>query len=178
MKRFKLEINDDHLLFFGDCEIKVVPQIKVGNYTISSRLKIREYYENNDGKIPFELIASQYFLNLPTEFGEHLYKLDESMTEIPENLLNTLKFITGDDWVSEEKESDFNLYGTKVVYNGYRSDAYNRTDKAYRYVIALELSDYCANLKGVIQIGYNNDRKTYPGYVGGRVIRPTPIFKL
>lgn len=174
---FELEFSNEHLLLEGRCLIKVVPSLSLLDVNISTRLKLREYYSTNDGKVPVELFANQYNFHVGTDYGSGLYHLKVDQETLPDIVTETLRSITGDEWVNTDAKAPFNLHGASVVYNGLRSDRYNTTDKAYRYVLVLELSDeFCDNLKGSIVLGYQNDHRQFPGYVGGRVIRPTPIL--
>lgn len=176
---FKLVIDPTHLLLEGEVKVRVVASIVGLGTTISRLVDIRTYYTNVEaGKFPTELYTKSLNLNVESEYGYMLYRLGEGTFPEESCLATMLKELTGDEWVNNMfLNKPFNIAHFTVVYNGLSSDEYPAVDPSYPYILVLQLSDtFCSNLEGFLQIGYRNDRKQFPGYVGGLTIRPVPIL--
>lgn len=174
---FSLIMENTHLLLEGSVPIRRVASISLLGTTISRLLDIRQFYTDvSSGRFPTEMYVSNLCMISGSRLGQWLYYVKEDNL-MSDHVLETLKELTGDEWVLSEDPHDFNLYGFQVVYNGLSSDEYKTTDPNYPYVLVISLSELCTNLQGVIAIGYRNDRKQHPGYIGGRDIRPVGILK-
>lgn len=174
---FLLRLNNTHLLFEGEVMIRRVASIALLGTTISRLLDLREYYQDvSAGVFPVELYTANFSMVLGTELGRWLYYINDT-NHFPDHVASALSKTTGDPWVVNETPSPFNIAGYQIVYNGLNNDQYQSTDANYPYVLVIRLSEMCTNLQGCITLGYRNDKKHHPGYVGGRDIRPVGILK-
>lgn len=174
---FMLTLTNDHLLLEGSILIRRVRSIALLGTTISRLLDIRQYYTDITSKrFPVELYLKNFNLSTGSVLGQSLYYVSNTNPEL-DAIMQTLKELTHDEWMVQETHLDYNLVGCQILYNGLSSTEYTTTDDRYPYVLVIQLSEFCDNLQGVISINYRNDRKQYPGFVGGRVTRPIGILK-
>lgn len=143
-------------IWVGETPVLVRRTASLLDQSISKTLSIRKYFaETRDRKLPIEMLYDV------DQDATHLYNLLKGFTT-GETLREQTPFMaiakdrTGDDWVAKEVPSDFNLYGSVVLYHGYNVGEYYTGYEQYSHVLALALSETCMNLKGVWLIHYND----------------------
>lgn len=67
--------------------------------------------------------------------------------------------ITGDEWVFDQNEVEFNIAGAKVAYNGRNEGRWFTGDSRLSHVLVIELSNQCKNLRGKLIIPYDIRRE-------------------
>jgi predicted metalloprotease len=78
--------------------------------------------------------------------------------------------------VDTTKDTDFNVAGIRVLYNGLVSKEHPVTDHAFNYVIAFELGSQCSNLSGVLKIAYRYSDSLTPANQPYNRAAPMPLF--
>jgi hypothetical protein len=144
-------------IWVGETSLLVRPTAQLLERSIGVNLAVRQYLtETRDKKTPIELIydvetdAQAYALDLVKQFKE-----GDVITNISP-FLNIARSLTRDNWVASEKAANFNLQGSKVLYNGYNVGDYATENDEVSHVIVIELGELCRNLKGFWYIQYKD----------------------
>lgn len=160
---YTVVIHDDHLIFYGSIDVNVRQSIELLGTTIDSLMDLRTFYAYGTlKKPPVEMYATRgefLWTDVPYDV-QRRYELDLRMvdehTVFDKNtpLVKIMSILTGDPWVCTPDEVPFNLYSAEFVYNGRVSNQWPISDSKYNYTLVLELSNFCANLSGMIRIAY------------------------
>lgn len=148
------------LLWVGEITILARNMVTLMERSISQRLKVREYFhETLEDKIAVELLVPRY-LNA-SDYSTTLRRLkkDEYLSE-HSDFVGIARALTKDEWVAVDYKENFNLYGAKVLYNGFNRDEFFNGFARMSHVLALQLPSQCANLAGIWLVGYN-DREAF-----------------
>lgn len=174
---YKLTFLDNHLLFEGSVDIRIVSSIDALGTTISRLLDIRQYYTDVEaGRYPFSMYIKTFKLGFEKDEGNLLHLMKPDTINL-EDLAVMLSNVTGDTWVDSDTPCNFNVHDASFIYNGLRRAGTPDVDISYPFTLVIELSnEFCDNLSGQIVFNYRHDYRSHPGYVGGRYIRPVPIL--
>lgn len=188
-RNYRLTFKDDHLIFFGGLTVQTRRSIQGLGGTIDSLLDLREYYSDGKFDLPkVDLVFPRGELYVDeTAYPDYedrkatnayLYELKADSFILDQDVLHLiLQRLTGDAWVSkDEKGLDFNLFGSKVLYNGFVKVDYGLERGSYNYVLAVELGAKCANLTGVVKIGYQFSSSKVPGNIYQNQASVLPLF--
>lgn len=110
------------------------------------------HYPDTDDEIGQASIYSYGFNGTPAR--DFLATLAEGSNFANADLVRSLLLITPEDWVSSSSKADYNVYGTKVAYNGPTS-AYEWANAEYANVVLLTLGNRSNKLSGTLVIHYN-----------------------
>lgn len=153
---YVLRAKPGSLIWTGETTVLVRPAMFLLNKPISTRLNIqRWFHETKAGKVAVELAIPRHLdaskhVNFIRRFkGDNLIGLQSELPGIA-------RALTGDEWVSLDETCDYNLFQSRVLYNGYNTDEFFNGFARMSRVLAIELSPYCRNLSGVWLIGYSD----------------------
>lgn len=170
-----LRFKQNHLIFFGEVKLYTRRAVESLGTSIDSLMDLRKYYADGNMNLPaVDLLIPKGELYVSRDtFPDHTHRRGiESILYAMKtnNLLDAawqlpviLKDLTEDEWVATETPSKFNLYGAKVIYNGFVSKEQTLDDTGYNFVVAVELGKLCTNLTGIIKIGYQYSSSNVPG---------------
>jgi hypothetical protein len=171
---FVLKARTNSFIWVGETPLLVRRTAQLIDRSIATKLGIRQYLvDTRDNKIPIELIYD--IDHDASKFGKVISKdlhTGDLITEVSP-FLNVARNITGDNWVARPVKADFNLYGSRILYNGYNVGEYATGNKEYSHILVVSLSHLCLNLKGVWTIQYNDP--TVFKYDHCRIDRYTPV---
>lgn len=174
-RNYILRFKQTHLIFFGEIAIYTRRAVESLGTSIDSLLDLRKYYADGTMDLPpVDLLIPKGELYVSNEaYPEHaqrrciesiLYGMKvNNLLEAAWQLPTLLQTLTNDKWVATETPADFNLYGAKVIYNGFVSKDQTLENTGYNFVVAVELSELCTNLTGIIKIGYRYSSSNVPG---------------
>lgn len=174
---YTVTFSNDHLIFFGQLQVCTRRALTLMGKDIDSLLDLREFYSDcNYGLPKVDLLIQNGELYVTKGSFPYVvqrkvwntrlyaYKTDD-VIPADDLIAQLVQALEGSAWVSKPTRMSFNLYGSKILYNGFVSTDYSLGDAAYNYVLALELSDYCDNLTGVVKIGYQFSSSEVPGNI-------------
>lgn len=166
-RNYRITFKEEHLIFFGEVEVFTRRSLEFLGNTIDSLLDLREFYRDGSFELPKvdtvikngeAYIDDVHYPDFVTRrhVCSGLYEIKiGTFIDLASILPEILKQLTQDEWVSLDKpDLPFNLYESEVIYNGYVSKDYTLDDVAYNYVLAVNLGQRCANLTGILKIGY------------------------
>ncbi len=174
-RNYTLRFKQNHLIFFGEVKIYTRRAVESLGTSIDSLLDLRKYYEDGNMNLPpVDLLIPKGELYVSREaYPDHaqrrglesmLYAMKvDNLLDVAWQLPMLLQTLTKDKWVASETPSEFNLYGAKVIYNGFVSKEQTLENSGYNFVVAVELSELCTNLAGIIKIGYQYSSSNVPG---------------
>lgn len=188
-RNYRITFSDDHLIFFGGFDVFTRRSLEMLGGNIDSLLDLREFYCDGNFDLPkADLIYPHGELYIGNEiypdytdrkavasylYGTKAGTLISQVSRLPEILLA----LTGDAWVVEDAGGvDFNLHGSEILYNGLVKADQPLQDGAYNYVLAIQLGHRCANLAGVIKIGYQFASSRVPGNITQNLASVLPLF--
>lgn len=104
------------------------------------------YFNTNNGQGPIYGYA--------TDYTDAMRPYKDRGIALTDRELLTVLSSTGNPWTIYRSPSNWNLFESKVIYNGKNTDAYP-TDPYYERVCVVELALYCTNLAGYLYLHYN-----------------------
>lgn len=156
-----------HPIFIGEIELQVRPSLELLGTSIGQLMDLREFYKTGSTARPpvdlycpnGEMLLDSRVVPDRTVLNAYELALFSTLSDSPilagTPLVDILTSLTGDQWVCEaEAPSPFNLHNAIILYNGLRTEQYHVEAATFGYTMAIELSDFCENLSGVITIGY------------------------
>ncbi len=168
---------DNHLIYEGQMFLKIRKSLLTNTDTISRLLNLREFYSQSDELKPYietyqpsglwAVEESNKYVR--REIESRLYSIGKSNIVDYDLLANIMTTITGREWYSSHEETEFNVYGSQVLYNGLSSEHPGVGPITHSYLLILELSDeHCSNFQGRIHLAYRYSTPSHPGsYPGG-----------
>jgi len=174
-RNYKLTFKQTHLIFFGEVQVQTRRAIQSFGNPIDSLLDLREFYTDGNMDLPpVDLLIPKGELYVSREQFPDLaqrHAVQGLLNSVPVGgqisiapyLPEILSILTGDKWVAVLEVAPFNLFGAKVLYNGFVSKDQSLENAGYNWVLALELGDACNNLTGIIKIGYKYASSKVPG---------------
>lgn len=188
-RNYRITFSDDHLIFFGGFDVFTRRSIELLGKNIDSLLDLREFYADGNFDLPkADLIFPNGELYVNDQsypayvdrkaVSAQLYdiKAGTLVSEIS-RLPAVLRKLTGDPWtVVDERGIDFNLIESEVIYNGFVKADQPLGDGKYNYVLALSLGQRCANLTGIVKIGYQFSSSKVPGNITQNQASVFPLF--
>lgn len=187
-RNYRITFSDDHLIFFGGFDVFTRRSIDLLGKNIDSLLDLREFYADGNFDLPK---ADLIFPNGELYVNDNSYpayidrkavnaqlydiKAGTYISEVS-RLPAILRKLTGDPWnVTDERGIDFNLDHAEVIYNGFVKTDYSLEDSAYNYVLAIQLGHRCANLTGIVKIGYQFSSSKVPGNLSQNFASVLPL---
>jgi len=158
IRNLTLRARPESKIWVGETQVFVRRTANLLNQSISKTLSIRKYFaETRERKLAIEVLydVERDATHLHQElkgFTTGEYLRDESPFKV------IAKALTGDEWVAKKEPSDFNLYGSVVLYHGFNVGEYFTGHSQYSHVLALALGEHCLNLKGIWLIHYNDPK--------------------
>jgi hypothetical protein len=174
-RNYTLRFKQTHLIFFGELQIYTRRAVESLGISIDSLLDLRTYYADGNMNVPqVDLLIPKGELYVTREvFPQHyqrraveamLYGMKvDNLLDVAWQLPTLLATLTKDKWVATQTPSEFNLFGAKVIYNGFVSKDQTLENAGYNFVVAIELGALCTNLTGIIKIGYQYSSSDTPG---------------
>jgi len=174
-RNYTLQFKQTHLIFFGELQIYTRRAVESLGISIDSLLDLRTYYADGNMNVPpVDLLIPKGELYISRElFPEHatrrglesmLYAMKvNNLLDVAWQMPTLLRVLTKDHWMAQTEPSAFNLYGAKVIYNGFVSKDQTLENAGYNFVVAIELGVLCTNLTGIIKIGYQYSSSDIPG---------------
>lgn len=156
VKDFVITVASDHLIWFGSARVYVRPVLELMGRTIKQRLAMMDYFNQTDAaKVAIELAVNRAIDATPVAASIKKLKKGDVLTELTP-FVEIARRLTGDAWVSNASVRPFNVYQSKVLYNGFNQGEYFSGFASYSHVLAVELSEYCGNLAGTWLIHYHD----------------------
>lgn len=165
---------DSHPLYYGSMQVLIRPSLSTMKGDIDSVLAVREFYSTGRIDLPFvETIQPRGEWKLSDSIADHQTRkvIESELAKIPmggkleinQTLVDVLNEVTGVEWSFDDDVSPYNLKGAKVLHNGIGGHEYIPTDPGYNYMLAIELSELCGNLQGIIRLSYRYSSRYMPG---------------
>jgi hypothetical protein len=144
-------------IWVGQTSLLVRPTAMLLERSIGVNLAVRQYLtETRDSKTPIELV---YDIDTDAQVhGETFakkFKTGDIITQVSP-FLEIARVLTRDNWIASTTKSNFNLQGSKVLYNGYNVGDFATDSDDASHIIVIELGDLCRNLKGIWTIQYKD----------------------
>lgn len=150
----KIVMKAEHPVFVGEIYVYIREAAEFLNRDVKTTLEVHRYLGPGDhNKMPAEMILPN------NRFVDHDYVMKNLKPGdlVDKWIVDTAKAITGDDWVFTQNQNNFNLYGTKVVYNGLNTGEVYINDPKVSNILIVQFSDeHCTNIRGQWVIGYYN----------------------
>lgn len=174
-KNYRMVFKPTHLIFFGELQVLTRRSLDLLGTTIDSLMDLRDFYKDgNFDKPPVDLYLPSGELLLTDDLVPYVDRrhyesqlhivMPDSQIAVGSILPKVLRKLTGDPWTATpEHNVDFNLFGAKVLHNGFVSKNFHCKDPAFNYLLAVDLNDRCANLSGVLKLGYRYSDSKTPG---------------
>lgn len=188
-RNYRLTFKPNHLIFFGGLNIITRRSIELLGKTIDSLIDLREFYRDGTFDLPkVDLLIKngELYVDLKSyEAYTDRRAVSSTLYEIPVGEINDitsklpaiLRRLTGDPWTIEDVDhQDFNLHGSMVTYNAFTSKDYTLEDSAFNYVLVIDLGKRCANLTGLLKIGYQFSSSRIPENMQRNFASVLPIF--
>lgn len=149
-----IKMKPEHPVYVGEIHVYIRDAVQFLNRDIKTTLQVLNYLGPQEHhKLPAEMILPN------NRFVDHDYVMKSLKPgDLVERwIVDTAKVVTGDDWVFEASQVPFNLYGTKVVYNGLNTgEVYINDPKVTNILIVQFADEFCSNIRGQWVIGYYN----------------------
>lgn len=147
-KRVDIVVNPSSYIWVGSLEGWILPPNYIGDLLGETKISFNTQTFKTNAYIysverTFALMTDALIASLPVSF--EIYTLDLITSPLVEYLSAT----TGDPWVIDLVESEFNLMGSKVLFNGYIDVTQTK------YAVVLELGPLCSNLEGTLIIEFD-----------------------
>jgi len=156
IKDFIITVSPDHLIWLGSARVHVRPVMELLGRTIKQRLAMMDYFDQIGGpKVPIELAVDRSIDATCVSYPIKKLKKGDVLTQLTP-FVEVARKLTGDAWVSDASVRPFNVYQSKVLYNGFNQGEYFTGFASYSHVLAVELSEYCGNLSGTWLIHYHD----------------------
>lgn len=153
---YTLRAKPESLIWIGETPLLVRRTELLIDRSIATKLNIREYFaETLSNKVPIELIYDVKYDASTHASVLNKFVKDSVLGEVTP-FATVAKTLTGDEWVGQPLEADFNLMGTTVLYNGRNTGDYFTGEEQFSHVVVLQLGDLCQNLMGNWLIHYND----------------------
>lgn len=157
-----ITMKPEHPVFVGAINVFVREAVKFLDRDVKTTLEVHRYLGPGDhAKLPAEMILpNKRFVD--DDFTMRALKVGDLVGPW---IVEKAKQITGDNWVFTQEQDVFNLYGSKVIYNGLNTGDIYIDDPKVSNAIIIQFSDeHCSNIRGQWIIGYYNssvwDRRT------------------
>lgn len=149
-----IKMKPEHPIYVGEIRVYIREAVQFLDRDIKTTLQVLNYLGPQEHhKMPAEMM-------LPNDrFVDHDYVMKNLKAgDLVNNwIVDTAKAITGDNWVFTQNQNPFNLYGTKVVYNGLNTGEVYIDDPKVTNILIVQFADeYCTNIRGQWVIGYYN----------------------
>lgn len=144
----------DHPVYIGAINVYVREAVRFLDRDIKTTLEVHRYLGPGDhSKLPAEMILpNNRFVD--DNFTMRGMKVDDLVGQW---IVEKAKAITGDNWVFTQEQNVFNLYGSKVIYNGLNTGSIYIDDPKVSNAMIIQFSDeHCSNIRGQWIIGYYN----------------------
>lgn len=149
-----IKIKDNHPVWMGEIRVYVREAIKLLDRNVKTTLAVRHYLGPGDhDKMPAEMILPM------NRFTDQHYLLAGLKVDdlVGPWVVDVARSITDDEWVFTQNPGVFNLYATKVIYNGLNTGEVYINDPKVSNVLVLQFSnEHCRNIAGQWIIGYYN----------------------
>jgi hypothetical protein len=149
-----IKMKPEHPIYVGEIHVYIREAVQFLNRDIKTTLEVLKYLGPEEHhKMPAEMILPN------NRFVDHDYVMKNLKPGdlVEKWIVDTAKAITGDDWVFTQNQNPFNLYGTKVVYNGLNTGEVYINDPKVSNILIVQFSDeHCTNIRGQWVIGYYN----------------------
>lgn len=174
-RNYTLLFKQNHLIFFGEIQVQTRRAMQSLGNPIDSLMDLRTFYTDGNMNVPpVDLLIPKGELyvdkeSYPQEYQRKsiealLHGLDVGGTlSLAWQVPVVVSTLTGNTWIAEDRPADFNLFGAKVIYNGFVSKDQSLEDVGYNFVVAIELGLACTNLTGILKIGYKYSSSRTPG---------------
>lgn len=147
-------IKPNHPYWMGQLNVYLREAVEFLDRDIKNTLEIHRYLGPGDhNKMPAEMILKMDDY-VDTDF--YIKGLKEGDL-VGYALLDIVKSLTNDPWVFSETPGVFNIYGSKIVYNGFNTgDVYIDNPKVTNVLILEFGEEHCTNIRGQWVFGYYN----------------------
>lgn len=149
-----VKIKAEHPIFMGELNVYIREAVKFLERDVKTTLEVHRYLGPGDrNKMPAEMILPN------NRFVDHdHYMRDLKVGDLIESwIIDVASEVTGDKWVFTREANPFNLYASKVIYNGANTGEVYINDPKVSNLLILQFSDtHCTNIRGQWIIGYYN----------------------
>lgn len=154
---FDLVAKSTNLVWVGRTKVLIREKVAFLGQNVKTVLDIKRYFfQTQEQKVPVELVIDREKDATPFSALLKHFANDDVLNETT-SFTEVARSLTGDAWRSVQATEDFNLFGAKVLYNGYNQGVYFTGLKRFSHVLALELSEtHCKNLKGIWLVHYHD----------------------
>lgn len=142
----------NHPYWIGELNVYIREAVEFLDRDIKNTLEIYKYLGHGDhNKIPAEMMLKMDGFVDKDEYIKNL-KVGDPVGPM---ILDVVKSLTPDPWVFVNEPANFNLYGTKVIYNGHNTgDVYINDPRVTRVMIIAFGEEHCSNIRGEWVFGY------------------------
>lgn len=149
-----IKMRPEHPIYIGEIYVFIREAVQFLDRDITTTLQVLRYLgPERHNKMPAEMILPN------NRFVDHDYVMRNLKPGdlVDRWILDTAKAITHDRWVFTPEPAPFNLYGTKVIYNGLNTGEVYIDDPKVSNILIVEFSEeHSANIQGQWVIGYYN----------------------
>lgn len=149
-----IKIKDEHPYWMGELNVYIREAVQFLDRDIKTTLQIKSYLGPGDhAKIPAEMmLRMDRYVD-----KDYLIKNLKVNELVGPYIVDIAKDLTADPWTFDPKPGPFNLYGTKVIYNGVNTGDVYIDDPKVTNVMILEFGEEnCTNIRGQWVFGYYN----------------------
>jgi hypothetical protein len=149
-----VKIKPNHPIWTGELNVYIREAVKFLDRSVKTTLEVHRYLGPGDhNKMPAEMILPN---NRFVDYDYYMKGL--KVGDLLESwIVDTAREVTGDNWVFTQNANPFNLYASRVVYNGLNTGEVYINDPKVSNVLIIQFSDeHCTNIRGQWVIGYYN----------------------